>query len=89
MMNNGNPWHGTIRHTELKELSFKDVLNNDTDTFPAALSDVLVLPNLVSLLIDLEGEELIIGRLLIIPIKGYALAIAGIWGSVTGCYPIQ
>jgi len=56
MINRGNPWHGIIRHTELKELAFKDVLDNYTDTFPALLSDVLVLPNLVSLLVDLEGE---------------------------------
>ena len=62
----GNPWHRIIRHTELKELSFEDVLNNYADTFPAALSDVLVLPNLVSLLINLEGDEFLIGRLLII-----------------------
>ena len=68
MIYDGNPWHGIIRHTELKELSFKDVLNNSADTFPAALSDVLVLPNLVSLLIDLEGDALLFGRLPIIPI---------------------
>ena len=51
--NVGNP-RGIIRHTGLKGLSFKKVPCNEQTVFPASLSDNLVLPNLNSLLFQLD-----------------------------------
>lgn len=51
--NAGNP-RGIIRHTGLKDLSFKKFPCNPQAVFPASLFDNLALPNLNSLLVQLD-----------------------------------
>jgi hypothetical protein len=53
VLNVGNP-RGNIRHTGLKGLSFKKAPRNQHTVFPAALFDNLDLPNLNSLLVELD-----------------------------------
>ena len=51
--NVGNP-RGIIRHAGLKVLSFKRITRNQQTIFPASLFDNIVLPNLHSLLVQLD-----------------------------------